>query len=113
MGGGGNNWEGVSFSTCYFNYVSITLTIIPNPKVTLTLAALPQSASQQQFVPQLAALPTTNGAFATGDGIRLGVAVGAVPVDMDKVRLGVPTIPPTSISPFPLRCYLGVGIILN
>ena len=37
------------------------------------------------FAPALAALPTTNGPFATGDGIRLAVPLGAVMKDMDKV----------------------------
>jgi len=31
------------------------------------------------------AMPSTNGAFATGDGVKLGLEIGAVPVDMDKV----------------------------
>lgn len=32
-------------------------------------------------------MPSTNGAFATGDGVKLGIALGALTVDMDKVQL--------------------------
>jgi fumarate reductase flavoprotein subunit len=41
----------------------------------------------QEFCPRAAAFPTTNGPWATGDGMRLGDAVGARLVDMDKVTL--------------------------
>lgn len=37
--------------------------------------------------PDLVGVPTTNGAFANGDGIRFGYDVGATLVDMDKVQL--------------------------
>lgn len=40
-----------------------------------------------RFAPWLAGLPTTNGSFATGDGVKLGEAVGATTVDMDKVQV--------------------------
>ena len=39
-----------------------------------------------RFTPSLRQLATTNGAFATGDGVRLAGAVGAGLVDMDQVR---------------------------
>jgi len=32
-------------------------------------------------------MPSTNGAFATGDGVKMGLALGALTVDMDKVQL--------------------------
>lgn len=40
-----------------------------------------------QHRPDLVGVPTTNGSFANGDGIRLGNDVGANLVDMDKVQL--------------------------
>lgn len=40
-----------------------------------------------EFRPDLASMPTTNGAFATGDGIRMVRKVGATLLDMDKVQL--------------------------
>jgi len=33
----------------------------------------------------LADIPTTNGAWATGDGVRLASNLGAALVDMDKI----------------------------
>jgi hypothetical protein len=42
------------------------------------------------MVPQVRdRIPSTNGAFATGDGVKIGTAIGAVTVDMDKVRQAV------------------------
>ncbi|KAJ2721549.1 hypothetical protein GGI07_003902 [Coemansia sp. Benny D115] len=41
----------------------------------------------RQYAPQLAALPATNGAFATGDGVRLGAAAGAALVGMEHVQV--------------------------
>jgi len=40
-----------------------------------------------QHRPDLLGVCTTNGSFATGDGVRLGEAIGATLVDMDKVQL--------------------------
>ncbi|CAI5474976.1 unnamed protein product [Closterium sp. Yama58-4] len=40
-----------------------------------------------QHTPKLRNLATTNGPFATGDGVRLGVAAGAGLVHMDQVQL--------------------------
>ena len=40
-----------------------------------------------QYVPHLKDLPTTNGAFAQGDGIRLGLAAGGVLRDMNHVQV--------------------------
>ena len=40
-----------------------------------------------EFAPQLSAYPTTNGAWATGDGVKLARAIGAGLVDMDKVQM--------------------------
>ena len=40
-----------------------------------------------QHAPTLRLLPTTNGAFATGDGVRLGAAAGASLVHMDQVQV--------------------------
>ncbi|KAJ1740230.1 hypothetical protein LPJ79_002830 [Coemansia sp. RSA 1821] len=40
-----------------------------------------------KYAPQVAALATTNGPFATGDGLQLGTALGADLVDMDQVQV--------------------------
>lgn len=41
----------------------------------------------RENVPELEPIPTTNGPFATGDGVKMAKAIGAVLVDMDKVQL--------------------------
>ncbi|KAJ2004748.1 hypothetical protein H4R26_002344 [Coemansia thaxteri] len=41
----------------------------------------------KRYAPQLVGLPATNGAFATGDGLGLAVALGAELVDMDQVQV--------------------------
>jgi len=41
----------------------------------------------KQYRPDLVGVPTTNGSFANGDGMRFGAEVGASLVDMDKVQL--------------------------
>nr|CCC93537.1 unnamed protein product [Trypanosoma congolense IL3000] len=41
----------------------------------------------QEYAPQLSSFPTTNGPWATGDGVKLAQALGAKLVDMDKVQL--------------------------
>lgn len=40
-----------------------------------------------EFAPRLAGLPTTNGPWATGDGVRLARAVGAGLVGMEHVQV--------------------------
>uniref|UniRef100_A0A0G4G8H0 fumarate reductase (NADH) n=1 Tax=Chromera velia CCMP2878 TaxID=1169474 RepID=A0A0G4G8H0_9ALVE len=40
-----------------------------------------------KYAPSVVNLPTTNGNFAEGDGVRLGLGVGAGVVDMDKVQV--------------------------
>ncbi|CBH15369.1 NADH-dependent fumarate reductase [Trypanosoma equiperdum] len=40
-----------------------------------------------KYAPHLASFPTTNGPWATGDGVKLATSVGAKLVDMDKVQL--------------------------
>ncbi len=45
----------------------------------------------RRHAPTLSSLPTTNGPFATGDGVRLAVAVGAAVRDMSKVCLARPS----------------------
>lgn len=45
------------------------------------------SSLLREFVPGLETTPTTNGPFATGDGVKMARAAGAVLVDMDKVQL--------------------------
>lgn len=41
----------------------------------------------RKFAPRYQKLPTTNGTFAVGDGIRLALQAGADLVDMDKVQV--------------------------
>ncbi|RNF05181.1 NADH-dependent fumarate reductase-like protein [Trypanosoma rangeli] len=41
----------------------------------------------REFAPQLSGFPTTNGPWATGDGVKLARRLGATLVDMDKVQL--------------------------
>jgi succinate dehydrogenase/fumarate reductase flavoprotein subunit len=40
-----------------------------------------------EFAPALINLPTTNGPFATGDGIKMARAMGAALVGMDRVQV--------------------------
>lgn len=46
-----------------------------------------QDGLMKRFRPDLVGVPTTNGPFATGDGVLLGEGIGAELVDMDKVQL--------------------------
>lgn len=41
----------------------------------------------REFAPHLYGRPTTNGAFATGDGVKMARETGAQLIDMDKVQL--------------------------
>jgi flavocytochrome c len=64
-------------------------------------------------------VPTTNGPFATGDGVKMGTAIGAAIVNMDKVqvhptgfiKLSDPFNPTKFLAPEALRGY--GGILLN
>lgn len=64
-------------------------------------------------------VPTTNGPFATGDGVKMGTAIGAAVVDMDKIqihptgfiKLSDPFNPTKFLAPEALRGY--GGILLN
>ncbi|CAD5234202.1 unnamed protein product [Bursaphelenchus xylophilus] len=40
-----------------------------------------------QYGPKLSPLPTTNGAFATGDGVKMASAMGAALVGMDRIQV--------------------------
>lgn len=73
----------------------------------------------EEYVPQLKGLATTNGNFATGDGVRLAKDAGAGLVDMDQVQLhptafvdpSKPSNPSKFLAPEALRgCG---GILLN
>ncbi|KAL7702558.1 NADH-dependent fumarate reductase-like protein [Lotmaria passim] len=46
-----------------------------------------QNSLLREYAPQLFGVPTTNGTFATGDGVKMARALGATLVDMDKVQL--------------------------
>ncbi|KAJ3411573.1 NADH-cytochrome b5 reductase [Chytridiales sp. JEL 0842] len=41
----------------------------------------------KQYAPHLADMPTTNGPWATGDGVKIGTQIGAHLVDMDQVQI--------------------------
>jgi succinate dehydrogenase/fumarate reductase flavoprotein subunit len=43
----------------------------------------------QKYCPATADLPTTNGPWATGDGIELGTGLGAALVGMEHVQVGL------------------------
>lgn len=79
----GGRVDGVEFLNLTDNTVSSAM------GQAVILATGGYSADRQellaQHAPQLLALPTTNGPWARGDGIRLGRAVGAHPIHMDKV----------------------------
>jgi flavocytochrome c len=45
------------------------------------------SSLLQQYAPQLSSFPTTNGVWATGDGVKMARELGVALVDMDKVQL--------------------------
>jgi flavocytochrome c len=40
-----------------------------------------------EYAPDLVKVPTTNGAFATGDGVKMAREIGATLQDMDKIQL--------------------------
>lgn len=48
-----------------------------------------QSSSSllREFAPQIFGTPTTNGTFASGDGVKMARKLGAILVDMDKIQL--------------------------
>ncbi|KAI7906134.1 FAD binding domain-containing protein [Cokeromyces recurvatus] len=82
---------------------------LPNGKHTLL----------SEFAPQLVNTATTNGPWAAGEGVRLGLAVGAGIRDMDQVQVhptgfvdpNNPTAPTKFLAPEALRAY--GGILLN
>jgi hypothetical protein len=45
-------------------------------------------ALPQEYCPSVADLPTTNGPWAAGEGIKLGAALGAALLHMDQVQVG-------------------------
>jgi len=72
-----------------------------------------------QHRPDLMHLPTTNGEHCTGDGIKMGVAIGAKTIDLEWVQvhptgLVSPTEPDAKIKFLAAEALRGVGgIILN
>jgi hypothetical protein len=58
----------------------------------------------KQYRPDLIDLPTTNGAFTTGDGIKLALSVGADVVDMANVQVCVRATGPCAHHPSCLVC---------
>ncbi|CEP09316.1 hypothetical protein [Parasitella parasitica] len=78
-----------------------------------------QSTLLSEFAPQLVHTATTNGPWAAGEGVRLGLAVGAGMRDMDQVQVhptgfvdpANPVAPTKFLAPEALRAY--GGILLN
>ncbi|GAN09887.1 hypothetical FAD-dependent oxidoreductase YEL047C [Mucor ambiguus] len=78
-----------------------------------------QSTLLSEFAPQLVHTATTNGPWAAGEGVRLGLAVGAGMRDMDQVQVhptgfvdpSSPTAPTKFLAPEALRAY--GGVLLN
>ncbi|KAI8138965.1 FAD binding domain-containing protein [Fennellomyces sp. T-0311] len=69
-----------------------------------------------EYAPQLLNIATTNGPWANGDGVRLGLAAGAATKDMDQVQvhptgfvdLNNPNAATKFLAPEALRAYGGV-----
>ncbi|KAI8061882.1 FAD binding domain-containing protein [Gilbertella persicaria] len=72
-----------------------------------------------EFAPQLIKTATTNGPWASGDGVRIGLSVGAGMRDMDQVQVhptgfidpNDPTASTKFLAPEALRAY--GGVLLN
>ncbi|KNC80457.1 hypothetical protein SARC_07182 [Sphaeroforma arctica JP610] len=77
------------------------------------------SSLLQEFKPEVANLPTTNGPFATGEGVKMGRAIGAQLMHMDKVQIHptgfIEVTDPNSASKFlaPEALRGSGGILLN
>jgi flavocytochrome c len=73
----------------------------------------------QKYRPDLYHLPTTNGDYSTGDGIKMGLAIGANAVDLEKVQvhptgLVDPKEPDAKVKFLAAEALRGVGgILLN
>ena len=91
------------------------------PADAVVLATGGYSAAPDLLPPSAAALPTTNGAFATGDGLALVEAAGGVSVDLDAVQLhptafepvGDTSKPSASLFLAPERLRGVGGVLLN
>lgn len=46
-----------------------------------------ETSLMKEYAPHLFGRPTTNGQFATGDGVKMARSVGAQLIDMDKIQL--------------------------
>ena len=59
------------------------------PSSSSSSSTLPESGQSlvAEFAPHLLRFPTTNGAFTTGDGIKMARALGVAEVDMDSIQL--------------------------
>lgn len=74
-----------------------------------------------EYAPQLEAVPTTNGPFATGDGVKMAREIGATLIDMDKIQLhptgfidpANPTNPTKYLGPEALRGSGGILVAPN
>lgn len=78
-----------------------------------------QNTLLSEFAPQLVDTATTNGPWANGDGVRLGLSIGAGMRDMDQVQVhptgfvdpSNPTASTKFLAPEALRAY--GGVLLN
>jgi succinate dehydrogenase/fumarate reductase flavoprotein subunit len=73
----------------------------------------------QKYRPDLYHLPTTNGDYSTGDGIKMGLSIGANAVDLEKVQvhptgLVDPKEPDAKVKFLAAEALRGVGgLLLN
>lgn len=71
------------------------------PADAVVLATGGYAAAPALLPPAAAALPTTNGPFATGDGLALGRAAGGAVVDLDAVQLHPTAFEPAAAAASP------------
>ena len=64
-----------------------------------------EGSLMQQYRPDLVGVPTTNGSFANGDGIKFGKELGASLIDMDKVQLHPTAILLIAINSYYINSY--------
>ena len=78
-------------SVCGVEYVKDGQTFTENGAVVIATGGYGADFSNdsllQKYRPDLAHLPTTNGDHCSGDGIKMAMAIGAGPKDMDKVQV--------------------------
>ena len=76
-----------------------------------------ESSLLKKYRPDIYDLPTTNGDYSTGDGIKMGLAVGCNAVDLEKVQvhptgLVDPKVPDAKVKFLAAEALRGVGGLL-